>query len=62
VESYRSAHSVALLSARGEASTKELRAAMLHRRSPFDELLKAGAATAETRTVPNSGLSRHSVR
>lgn len=40
-ESYRGAHSVALLSARSEASTEELRNAMIQYRTIFDELVKA---------------------
>jgi hypothetical protein len=40
VENYRSAHSIALRLARGEASTEELRTAMVHYRSLFDELVQ----------------------
>jgi hypothetical protein len=43
VENYRSAHRVSDLSARGEASTEDLRRAMQHYRSLFDDLLEAGA-------------------
>jgi hypothetical protein len=39
VENYRSAHTVALRLGRGEASTEELRTAMIHYRSLFDELV-----------------------
>src|ERR1035438_1792256 len=38
VENYRSAHNIALRLARGEANTEELRTAMIHYRSLFDEL------------------------
>jgi hypothetical protein len=40
VENYRSAHSIALRLGRGEVSTEELRTAMIHYRSLFDELVK----------------------
>ena len=40
VENYRSAHTVALRLNRGEASTEELRTAMIHYRSLFDELVQ----------------------
>jgi hypothetical protein len=61
IESYRSAHTVALLSARGEASTEELRTAMLHYRALFDELVKTDAAV-ETRSVPSRSVPTQSVR
>jgi hypothetical protein len=41
VENYRSAHSVALRLSKGEASTEDLRTAMIHYRSLFDELVQA---------------------
>ncbi len=41
VENYRSAHKIALRLGRGEASTEELRTAMIHYRSLFDELVQA---------------------
>jgi hypothetical protein len=41
VENYRSAHQVALRLSRGEASTEDLRTAMIHYRSLFDELARA---------------------
>ena len=40
VENYRSAHTIALRLGRGEASTEELRTAMIHYRSLFDELVQ----------------------
>ncbi len=40
VENYRSAHAVALQLGRSEASTEELRTAMIHYRSLFDELVQ----------------------
>ena len=38
VENYRSAHDIALRLGRGEASTEDMRTAMIHYRSLFDEL------------------------
>ena len=40
VENYRSAHEIALRHRRGQASTEDLRQAMVHYRSLFDELLQ----------------------
>ena len=45
VENYRSAHDIALRLGRGEASTEDLRTAMIHYRSLFDELVQAQTAT-----------------
>jgi len=39
VENYRAAHEIAVRHARGEASTEDLRQAMIHYRSLFDELV-----------------------
>jgi hypothetical protein len=39
VNNYRAAHDIALRHSRGEASTEDLRKAMVHYRSLFDELL-----------------------
>jgi hypothetical protein len=61
-ESYRSAHAVATLSARGEASTEEVRNAMIHYRSLFDELAKADTAAVETRPAPPTVVPTHSMR
>ncbi len=41
VDNYRSAHTVALRLGRGEASTEDLRTAMIHYRSLFNELVQA---------------------
>jgi len=43
VENYRSAHNIALRLGRGEASTEDLRTAMIHYRSLFDELVHTAA-------------------
>jgi hypothetical protein len=40
VENYRAAHDIALRHTRGQASTEDLRKAMVHYRSLFDELLR----------------------
>jgi len=40
VENYRAAHDIALKHSRGQASTEDLRTAMVHYRSLFDELLE----------------------
>jgi hypothetical protein len=40
VENYRSGHNIALRLGTGEASTEELRTAMIHYRSLFDELVR----------------------
>jgi hypothetical protein len=50
VEDYRSAHSISARSGRGEASTEELRTAMIQYRSLFDELVKPDV-TMQTRSV-----------
>lgn len=39
LDNYRSAHKIALRQAQGEASTEELRQAMIHYRTLFDELV-----------------------
>ena len=48
LEHYRAAHAVALRHAQGQASTEDLRQAMVNYRSLFDELLE-GQQTVETR-------------
>ena len=40
VENYRSAHDIAFRLGRGEASTEDMRTAMIHYRSLFDELVQ----------------------
>ncbi len=44
MENYRSAHNIALRLGRGEASTEELRTAMIHYHSLFDELVQPPTA------------------
>ena len=40
VENYRAAHAISLASAQGQASTEDLRNAMIHYRALYDELLE----------------------
>ena len=44
VENYRSAHEIALRVGKNEATTEELRTAMIHYRSLFEELAQAPAS------------------
>jgi hypothetical protein len=48
---YRAAHEIALRNERGEATTEDLRQAMVYYRSLFDELLGKGVSV-ESRTAP----------
>ena len=50
VENYRSAHAIALRVGKGEDSTEELRTAMIHYRSLFDELVQVHTP-ADTRVA-----------
>jgi len=61
IEDYRAAHNVTALSAKGEATTEDLRTAMIQYRSLFDELLRADT-TADVRTVATSHIPTASVR
>lgn len=58
VQNYRSAHDIALAHSRGEASTEDLRAAMIHFRALFDELVTdrvaAPPAAAVAEPAPRS--------
>jgi hypothetical protein len=44
VANYRAAHAISLASAQGQASTEDLRTAMIHYRALFDELLETSDA------------------
>lgn len=44
VQDYRAAHAVSMQSSRGQATTEDLREAMVHYRSLFDEMVGAGAS------------------
>ena len=50
VENYRSAHEIALRLGKGQATTEDLRTAMLHYRSLFEELVQA-ATIVERKAV-----------
>jgi hypothetical protein len=50
VENYRSAHEIGLRVGKDGASTEELRTAMIHYRSLFEELMQA-SATVERKEV-----------
>jgi hypothetical protein len=47
VENYRAAHEIALRQSRGQASTEDLRKAMVHFRSLFEELLGDSISVGE---------------
>ncbi len=55
VSNYRSAQRIVSMDQRGEASTEDLRKAVMHFRALFDELL--GMPTARDRTVPPAKLA-----
>jgi hypothetical protein len=61
IESYRSAHAVAMLCTRDQASTEELRTAMIQYRDLFDELVRA-ETPAEPHAWPAAPASTRSVR
>jgi hypothetical protein len=48
VNNYRAAHGISVAHERGKASTEDLRQALIHYRSLFDELLETRDETAET--------------
>jgi hypothetical protein len=51
VEHYRAGHDIAIRHERGEASTEDLRQAMIHYRALFDNLVGAEATAAREREV-----------
>lgn len=51
VENYRAAHDIALRHSRGQASTEDMRKAMVHYRSLFEELLGVPAERKEERSA-----------
>jgi hypothetical protein len=53
VENYRAAQSIALRDERGEADTEELRKAVVHYRTLFDELLQTSAPAGEAPATPH---------
>ncbi|MEA3106103.1 MAG: hypothetical protein QOI88_708 [Gammaproteobacteria bacterium] len=52
VENYRAAQSIAVRDGRGEADTEELRKAVVHYRTLFDELLETEVRTEEVQPAP----------
>lgn len=52
VENYRAGHSIVMRHADGRATTEELRQAMIHYRTLFDELLQPSVETAPTNVQP----------
>jgi hypothetical protein len=56
VQNYRSAHEIYTAYGRGEASTEDLRQAMVHYRSLFEQLLESGGEEERaTETTPMEG-------
>jgi hypothetical protein len=53
VENYRAAQSIAVRDERGEADTEELRKAVVHYRTLFDELLQTSAPAGEAPATPH---------
>jgi hypothetical protein len=53
VENYRAAQSIAMRDERGEADTEELRKAVVHCRTLFDELRQISAPTEEEPATPH---------
>jgi hypothetical protein len=51
VDSYRGAHAITLSAARNEATTEELRTAMIHYRALFNELLQIHAPMVQRRVA-----------
>jgi FtsZ-interacting cell division protein ZipA len=57
VNNYRSAHEIAERNKSGKATTEDLRQAMVHYRSLFEELLETEAAEPSRRTEQTEGVS-----
>jgi hypothetical protein len=55
VENYRAGHGVVLRDARGEATTEDLRRAMIHYRTLFDDLIEETLVRAEPVPVRRAG-------
>jgi hypothetical protein len=62
VENYRSAHDIALAAADGEASTEDLRQAMRHYRSLFEDLLAETVDNTEAHAEPRESHTGEEVR
>jgi hypothetical protein len=55
VHEYRAAHGISMANNNGRASTEDLREALLHFRSLFDELLEPGQGEEPSATDPAHG-------
>lgn len=51
VQNYRTAHDIAVRHSRGEASTEDLRTAMIHYRTLFDDLVNEPESKADVRSI-----------
>ena len=58
VDNYRAGHQIALRHAQGRASTEEMRQAMIHYRTLFDDLLGVPQTAPETARARTAGGSR----
>ena len=68
VQNYRSAHDIAIRQAKGQATTEDLRRAMIHYRALFEDLVydrkeavvteHRPAAVAERRTIEREDIRR----
>ena len=58
VEHYRAGHHIALRHAQGRASTEDMRQAMIHYRTLFDDLLGVRETTPEAARARSAGSSR----
>ena len=52
VQNYRAGHGIVMRHAEGQATTEELRQAMIHYRTLFDELLQPGSEPASAKVQP----------
>ena len=58
VDNYRAGHQIASRHAQGQASTEEMRQAMIHYRTLFDDLLGIPESAPQTARVRTAGSSR----
>jgi hypothetical protein len=61
VDNYRAAQAIALRASRGEASTEDLRKAVVHYRALFEDLLEAGSVreAPPIQAVPREKVVEH---
>jgi len=55
IQNYRAAHAIALSHASGQASTEDLRRAMIHYRALFEDLVQAPQTAAEQKAWRKAG-------